>query len=445
MARQFTLMLRIVYGSAEAATHDGSPHAPPHPSRLSPSLRLNQTQYFDVVADNWERQKSNDRTSSFNFSACLLVKDANQILPEWLAYHFTVLTLRRLIVAVDPFSQTDPKFILNLYREIGMDITVWRDDTFIFDGPFPRKKLFKNLTGPPFLHTKRDFKLAPNSTDDDKLARYQWRQTCFYTKCLQHLKEEKRSWTALIDADEYVSFNYYSELEGPPYWCLVDESNRTRCHLDYLDSLKNGTHSRTRLPPPNRNITASQFIETGSDPMFHRLNYECIVFGRVLFGALESPAVKIKSFMPAGFDPKIFRTMRYRKHEPLQSFLGGKAFVDVSRYEGQRIKGPHQPLHNRCQNGPRVKNAAMSFRIHHYTGSLEEFLRPGYDSRGAEAFNQRQSYNVAGEDDSMRWWLRRFVSLVGRERAAMLTEAVRSFAVVEMQELMVHNLPSSNS
>ena len=49
----------------------------------------------------------------FAFSACLLIKDNNIILPEWLAYHYTVLPLRRLIVAVDTLSHTDPSQILD--------------------------------------------------------------------------------------------------------------------------------------------------------------------------------------------------------------------------------------------------------------------------------------------------------------------------------------------
>jgi len=60
----------------------------------------------------------------FSFAACVLMKDDNIILPEWLAYHYEVLPLRRLIVAVDPFSKTNPDKILDAYRDIGMNITV---------------------------------------------------------------------------------------------------------------------------------------------------------------------------------------------------------------------------------------------------------------------------------------------------------------------------------
>lgn len=35
-------------------------------------------------------------------SACLLVKDENNNLPEWIAYHYHNLPLRYLVVAVDP-------------------------------------------------------------------------------------------------------------------------------------------------------------------------------------------------------------------------------------------------------------------------------------------------------------------------------------------------------
>jgi len=43
---------------------------------------------------------------SFPFSACLIIKDDNIILPEWMAYHYTILPLRRLIVGVDVMSYT---------------------------------------------------------------------------------------------------------------------------------------------------------------------------------------------------------------------------------------------------------------------------------------------------------------------------------------------------
>ena len=80
-----------------------------------------------------------DSRDSNYFSACLLVKDDNHYLVEWLAYHYHVLPLRRLIIAIDPKSQTSPTNILRRYagattatRNNGsrMHITQWTDDDF---------------------------------------------------------------------------------------------------------------------------------------------------------------------------------------------------------------------------------------------------------------------------------------------------------------------------
>ena len=65
-------------------------------------------------------------------SACLLVNDENPRLPEWLAYHYHILPLRSLIVAVDPASRSSPKSILDRYNNsLMMDVTIWNDDDYL--------------------------------------------------------------------------------------------------------------------------------------------------------------------------------------------------------------------------------------------------------------------------------------------------------------------------
>jgi len=68
--------------------------------------------------------------SPFSFSGCLIFKDDIRILPEWLAYHYTVMPLRRLVVTIDPLSIVSPEPIFEKFRELGMDITVWDDIDF---------------------------------------------------------------------------------------------------------------------------------------------------------------------------------------------------------------------------------------------------------------------------------------------------------------------------
>ena len=360
----------------------------------------------------------------FNFSACLLLKDANIILPEWLAYHYTILPLRRLIVGLDPSSLTDPRPILDLYRDLGMDISVWTNETFIFDGRSS--------------HEKRNF-LTPNSTDEDRFKFYRWRQACFYTECLRQLKKENRTWTAVVDADEYVGFNYYDPNEGPPWWCKNRQDqypNVTQCELEYVNDIRTKKHPRSKLPLLETGVTAAAHIASGVDFMYDASEPACIVFSRITVGAKESNPDDVKRGVPDGFDPMLFHTLRYRKREVLQNSLPGKSFVDVSRYDGRVVANPHRPIVRKCRNGPFVKNAEGSYRVYHYTGSIESFLRPGYDSRGKATFEKRQKYEVGGEDDTLRPWLARFVKLVGKETALEVTEKVRRHATQEMQHLI---------
>ena len=63
-------------------------------------------------------------------SACLLVNDENPRLPEWLAYHYYILPLRSLIVAVDPASRSSPQSILDRYSCL-MDVTIWNDNDYL--------------------------------------------------------------------------------------------------------------------------------------------------------------------------------------------------------------------------------------------------------------------------------------------------------------------------
>jgi hypothetical protein len=159
----------------------------------------------------------------FSFSACLLIKDGNVILPEWLAYHYTRLPLRRLIVAVDPLSETDPKDILSQFETIGMNITTWYNDsdyTGLDEESFSRYWK-RHLSNKKRGVNPRSGCLMPFAVDIPFLDyKYRNRQCSFYSSCLRTLKEEsRRSWTILIDDDEYLNFNHYDDKEEEPGHC----------------------------------------------------------------------------------------------------------------------------------------------------------------------------------------------------------------------------------
>ena len=81
------------------------------------------------------------------FSACLLIKDDNAILSEWIAYHYHTVNLRHLVVAVDPSSIESPASILNRWRQnTDLKVNYWNDtdympESFIDAGYFPEEYL----------------------------------------------------------------------------------------------------------------------------------------------------------------------------------------------------------------------------------------------------------------------------------------------------------------
>ncbi len=273
-----------------------------------------------------------DRRLPFSFSACLLIKDNNMILPEWLAYHYTVLPLRRLIVGVDPLSHTDPKPIFDLYESIGMNITVWTNDSFWIDGTE--------------AHEKKVFQIT-NETDHETLRhRSRHRQKVFYKSCLQQLHDEMRTWTLLVDTDEYLAFNYYDEQEGAPTFC---KKNAT-CAEEYAKSIEDGTHLRTKLDR-SPTATVAEHISKRVDILFDTADKPCIIFGRYLFVSKDSNSnsrEEIQKGVDSDFNAMLFHTLRYRQRSSLSSMQLGKSIVDVSRYDGRDIENVHRPLGGMC-------------------------------------------------------------------------------------------------
>ena len=270
------------------------------------------------------------RPQPFSFSACLLIKDNNILLPEWLAYHYTVLPLRRLIVGVDPLSHTDPTPIFDSYGSIGMNISIWTNDSFWVDGYE--------------AHEKKDFSIT-NETDHEGLRiRYKYRQKVFYKSCMQQLHDENRSWTILIDTDEYLAFNYYDEQEGPPTWCTKNDT----CAKEYAKSIKDGTHPRTQLDRSPTATVAEHIDKHGVDRHYDGVEKPCVIFGRYLFVSKESSRREIQRGLGSGFNATLFHTFRYRYRSPLLSYQLGKSIVDVSRYDGRDLNNIHRPIGNLC-------------------------------------------------------------------------------------------------
>ena len=173
---------------------------------------------FAATIDSDKRSTSVSVSANANddvtFSACLLIRDDNDILNEWIAYHYHVLNMKRLIVAVDPGSETSPAAILDPWRDT-MEIDLWNDDDYMpnrfLDTGIPPAEDIKNLT---------KFKDV-SSKEMMEINVHRYRQRVFLTECFKQVKEEKRTWAVHVDTDEYVVPSTYLFLKLTFVWlCL---------------------------------------------------------------------------------------------------------------------------------------------------------------------------------------------------------------------------------
>jgi hypothetical protein len=360
----------------------------------------------------------------FEFAACLIIKDNNQILPEWLAYHYTVLPLRRLIVAVDPFSKTSPETILEQFRKIGMNITLWTDKDY-----FPKD--IKYWQVPP----------GPERTFHAHIQREQ----TFNSQCLNNLRAENNSsnstnhtWVALISSDEFIIFNYYHPNEGVPHRCVSQNETAVHdydCYRTFLQDLKTGVSPRARLPSL-RNKTVAHWIsnELGVDPLWQ---YPCIVLPQVNFGVFESIEDSLPHpSVPPGLQNRSFLTLQFFNHEPKKNQWPGKSIVDISRFSPRHIDNVHIASFSSCSHGWGagwgVQHYANSpLRIHHYIESLERYMTRAGDAGRDEAHYQQKVKAISPDikDFSMIGWLHAFVNIIGRNRARELSETLQNWAV----------------
>lgn len=114
-----------------------------------------------------------DRAHKESFSACLLIMDDNHRLSEWIGYHYFAMSLRYLVVAVDPHSKTSPSLILNRWRN-RMIVVEWTDSNF----------------------TDKLLIIGDNDDHQTKKGKHRTRQADFYLECTRHLQNNNRTWTS---------------------------------------------------------------------------------------------------------------------------------------------------------------------------------------------------------------------------------------------------------
>lgn len=140
---------------------------------------------------------------------CLVVKDDNELLAQWVAYHYHVFNMRQLFVAVHPSSSTSPSGILERFEQnFDLDVTIWNDDDYMPDWFLKRqrsnRKSSLHLVDPvnQYLCGKNAtvYDPLPNSTyptntyfkpGNDRVEKCNdvFRQRYFYSKCGRRVRK----------------------------------------------------------------------------------------------------------------------------------------------------------------------------------------------------------------------------------------------------------------
>ena len=342
------------------------------------------------------------------FSACMLVMDDNHRLIEWMAYHYHVLPLRYMIVAVDPRSKTSPTFLFNRWRRRGVYIEEWGDKNFWVE----RKPIHDHT---PFQE-KRD--------------RHRGRQKFFYKQCLIRLKEANRTWVALHDSDEFLVYNHV----GGDAQKLKEHQEKAR--ISMLNYKKGKTYllEPSQVPPTTAEAGAMiHYIRQEQKAGLEYYQSPCIGIPRLMFGATESPDFERTKNVPDGwkdFVPQL-DTLRFRTHAQRNNFVKnalGKVMMDVSRIDvanAPYFMSLHRPIKAIC-SAPWHNDWESGLRINHYLGSWDSYSFRDDARRGGERSREQWEYKAAinsdETDDNIRPWLRGFVETEGQETAQSLLQ-----------------------
>ena len=280
------------------------------------------------------------RSSFRKASACLIIKDDNPRLIEWIAYHYQVLPLRRLVVTSDPSSLTSPTEILNRWRNAINDLEIieWTENDYNFN------------------HFQAQY-LVKEETDERSKAEKLLidRQYAFYGSCALYLKSLNSTWVFNIDSDEYVVFNNIHsndpsiKVEANNYQHLVEHVSSHPKISDYglppsMLLNKFDLHKRAQFRakkaeeisssgiekqmvrlrnalPKTGQKTILDFIHKIDNDQYSPFHHPCYLMPRLWISSVKASSEESQvTNLSSSFDSKNFNTLQYFRH----SEKGGK-------------------------------------------------------------------------------------------------------------------------
>ncbi|KAL7574923.1 hypothetical protein ACA910_010750 [Epithemia clementina (nom. ined.)] len=390
-----------------------------------------------AIADN--------QTQAF-FGACLMFKDDNFLLREWIAYHYTVLPLRYLVLGIDVGNREDPAVVLQPWKDFGfLEFRIMNASEFVD----------KYLTTAGLAIDANRGRNA-SVLDTANIAHHQFanRQKGFVRKCTQTMKQNELwsrpvTWTTYIDSDEFITWNTWDESEEEDLQKLllrqrgdsidVQERNFIQNRKRYLPRFNKDSHGVAATKA--KQMTIFDFmVQNDNRIMINNENNNrtaCYTLPRLRFGALRNHSCGGDSWPPFTLydgnilDVHSLSTLQFVQHARKSDFSVnkfGKVMMDVSQLSSTataiNAKPPrniHRPWLEYC--GPSAKPLWRSMlRLNHYLGSWERYSSRNEDARRSKAYWEQTAFLNGGQacQDSTLHWLTWFIDKVGHDRAKVL-------------------------
>jgi len=351
--------------------------------------------------------------SENSFSACMIIKDDNEILNEWLGYHYHALNLRYILVAVDPSSETSPHEIFEKWRKLtDLQIEEWTDLDYMPD-IFLRKGYHippRYISGDANQSKWHEGYEDPEQVIQDKIkiGNHRFRQKTFLASCFRHMKRRNRKLVFHIDTDEYITIN--PVLRG---------NEKTKLKIP-------------SIAEPGSILSVLQQIHQDTK-LRKAANYPCISMPRLLFGSVERPEEGPPS-APHGFNATLLETLRWKYHaayNDTERNAQPKVIVDVSVVDkkdeligSKQVFSIHRPSKEMCRRIEQLSFRAINrypLTVNHYLGTWERYVGRN-DTRRSFRTYEYKAHVQAGRDDWISSWLGGFVQSYGRHLAMELLD-----------------------
>lgn len=351
-----------------------------------------------------------------SFGACLMIKEDNSLLYEWLAYHYTVLPLRHVFVGSDEGNKQNPEDVLSRWVTAETGLEYWIVNATEFVNRHPQ--------------TGNQRKKYANEHEEAHHL-FVHRQRSFITTCVEFMKAQGLRWVTFIDTDEFLVMNRInSNVEN-----LTAREDVKTNQPSAIDAT--ALNLRESLPPLHSNTTVMDTIQALR--VIQDLS-PCYTMPRLLYGALENvtcpEAADTISLSKSKFNYQEMSTLRFNQHARKGDFSKskyGKVMIDISSLSNTTLSSTprniHRPYKPECRPGAVGNFAESIFYLNHYIGSWERYSSREDSRRNRDEWELRAHITTDSScHHGVYRWFDRFLDLVGEERARFLLGVQDSLA-----------------